>query len=93
MSYSFDLEAVGSDLVGVGAGVGTGGGTLAFGVKENNFLGRGIKFGTDLTLSQESLKGEISLNNFIASITQTVSPIFISVPTSTKFCLSGEGFL
>ena len=39
------------------------------------------------------ISDSISLNNFIASITQTVSPTEISVPTSTKFGLSGEGFL
>ena len=49
--------------ISAGAGVGTGGGTLAFGVKENNFLGRGLKFGTDITISQEAVKGEISLND------------------------------
>jgi outer membrane protein insertion porin family len=46
-----------------GAGVGTNGGTVAFGVSENNFLGRGIEFSSNLKLSAESLKGLISLNN------------------------------
>jgi outer membrane protein insertion porin family len=46
-----------------GAGVGTNGGTVAFGVSENNFLGRGIEFASDISLSEESLKGIISLNN------------------------------
>jgi len=46
-----------------GAGVGTSGGTFSFGVSENNFLGRGIEFASDLTVSKESLKGLISLNN------------------------------
>ena len=46
-----------------GAGVSTGGGTLAFGVKENNFLGRGINFGTDLAISSETVQGVISINN------------------------------
>jgi len=46
-----------------GAGVGTGGGTVAFGVSENNFLGRGIEFASDITVSAESLKGIISMNN------------------------------
>ncbi|MDB9772812.1 outer membrane protein assembly factor BamA [Candidatus Pelagibacter sp.] len=46
-----------------GAGVGTSGGTIAFGVKENNFLGRGIEFSSDATVSAETLKGLISLNN------------------------------
>lgn len=46
-----------------GAGVGTTGGTIAFGVSENNYLGRGIKFTADATVSAELLKGIISLNN------------------------------
>ena len=46
-----------------GAGVGTSGGTVAFGVSENNFLGRGIEFSSDISLSEESLKGLISVNN------------------------------
>ena len=46
-----------------GAGVGTNGGTFAFGVSENNFLGRGIEFSSDVSVTGESLKGIISLNN------------------------------
>ena len=46
-----------------GAGVGTSGGTVAFGISENNYLGRGIEFASDISISAESLKGLISLNN------------------------------
>ena len=46
-----------------GAGVGTGGGTVVFGVSENNFLGRGIAFSSNISVSAESLKGIISMNN------------------------------
>ena len=46
-----------------GAGFGTGGGTFAFGVSENNFLGRGIEFSSDISVSAQSLKGIISMNN------------------------------
>ena len=46
-----------------GAGIGTSGGTIGFGVSENNFLGRGIEFSTDISLSADTLKGLIELNN------------------------------
>ena len=46
-----------------GAGVGTSGGTVAFGVSENNYLGRGIEFSSDVSVSAESLKGLIAINN------------------------------
>jgi outer membrane protein insertion porin family len=46
-----------------GAGAGTSGGTVAFGVSENKFLGRGIEYSSDITFGAESLKGSISVNN------------------------------
>ena len=49
--------------ISAGAGVGTAGGTVTFGVKENNFIGRGVEFGANLSASSETVKGLISLNN------------------------------
>ena len=46
-----------------GAGLGTEGGSVVFGVSENNFLGRGIEFSSDLSVSSETLKGLISIKN------------------------------
>ncbi len=61
INISIDEKPTGEIMAG--AGVGTGGGTIAFGVKENNFLGRGINFGADLTVSPETVKGIVSLKN------------------------------
>ena len=46
-----------------GAGVGTSGNTIAFGVRENNYLGKGISLDTNVSLSDESLKGLFSVTN------------------------------
>ena len=40
-----------------GAGVGTNGGTFSFGVSENNYLGKGIKVATNLSITEETVKG------------------------------------
>ena len=45
------------------AGVGTSGKTIGFGVTENNFLGRGIGLNTNVTLSTETLKGMMAVDN------------------------------
>ena len=37
-----------------GAGAGTSGSSFSFGVKENNYLGKGIKLDTNFTLSDET---------------------------------------
>ena len=46
-----------------GAGFGTSGATTTFGVKENNYLGKGINLDTNLTVNESSLKGKFSFNN------------------------------
>ena len=47
----------------IGAGAGTEGGTLGFSVSENNFLGKGVKLGTALRLTEDSVKGSFSVTN------------------------------
>ena len=46
-----------------GAGFGTSGASFLFGVKENNFLGKGVSIDSELNLGTESIKGKISINN------------------------------
>ena len=58
-----EVEEKATGEIMAGAGVGTGGGTISFGIKENNYLGKGIKFDSNLTLDSESIKGQIMVNN------------------------------
>ena len=46
-----------------GAGVGSAGGTFTFGVKENNYLGRGIGLDFNIDVNKESLKGQFIVDN------------------------------
>tara|TARA_B100000886_G_scaffold270150_1_gene194153 strand:- start:2154 stop:4400 length:2247 start_codon:yes stop_codon:yes gene_type:complete len=46
-----------------GAGTGTAGTNLSAGVKENNYLGLGIKLDTNATITEDSIKGRFSVNN------------------------------
>ncbi len=46
-----------------GAGFGTSGATTTFGVKENNYLGKGINLDTNITVNESSLKGKFSFTN------------------------------
>ncbi len=49
--------------ISAGAGVGTNGGTVGFTVSENNYLGKGIEFTSDLSVSKDSIKGLLYINN------------------------------
>ena len=46
--------------ISAGAGIGTSGASTQFGVQENNFLGRGIKLNSNLSLSEETIRGLFS---------------------------------
>ncbi len=46
-----------------GAGVGTSGASISIGVKENNYLGKGIGLESNLSLTEDSIKGLFSVKN------------------------------
>ena len=49
--------------ISLGAGIGSSGASTFFGVKENNFLGKGIKLDSNITLSEETIKGQLFVVN------------------------------
>ena len=49
--------------ISAGFGIGTNGGTLAFNVQENNWLGDGKKVGFDIAASKDTISGTLSYTN------------------------------
>ena len=49
--------------ISAGAGFSTNGASVMFGVKENNYLGKGIKVDSNLFVNEESIKGVFSVTN------------------------------
>jgi len=49
--------------ISASAGVGTSGNSIGFGVKENNFLGAGIRLNTDVNFETDAIKGKFSITN------------------------------
>ena len=60
---NIDIEEKPTGEISAGAGVGTNGGTLAFTITENNWLGEGKKVALDFELTAESLKGQFTYTN------------------------------
>tara|TARA_B100000242_G_scaffold162547_1_gene116188 strand:+ start:651 stop:2897 length:2247 start_codon:yes stop_codon:yes gene_type:complete len=54
-------KATGEIFAGVGTG--TDGSSFAFGIKENNYLGRGVKVDSNLNVSEERIKGKFLVSN------------------------------
>ncbi len=76
--------------ISAGAGVGTQGSTLAFGVRENNYLGKGITLDSNLSLSEESLKGLFSVTN--PNFRNTDKSVYFSAEALETDRLSAFGY-
>ena len=61
LEISVEEKATGELMAG--AGIGTDGTSFQFAVKENNWLGRGIKLQSELNLSEDKISGNISVRN------------------------------
>ena len=57
------LEEQPTGEISAGAGIGTSGGSFAFSVSENNWLGKGMKVSTSIDISKESFTGGLSVTN------------------------------
>ena len=49
--------------ISAGAGFGTEGASIMFAVRENNYLGKGLKVGSQVIINEESVKGNFSVTN------------------------------
>jgi outer membrane protein insertion porin family len=60
---NFEIEEKPTGEIQAGAGAGTEGGTVFFGVKENNYLGRGLGVDANIALSAERFKGSLNVTD------------------------------
>ncbi|MBD1145517.1 outer membrane protein assembly factor BamA [Pelagibacterales bacterium SAG-MED34] len=57
------VEEMPTGEIYAGAGTGTSGATITAGVQEKNYLGKGVKLGTNILISEDELKGKFSVVN------------------------------
>ena len=62
-TIDIEVEERPTGEISAGAGIGTSGGAIAFGIKENNWLGTGKSVEFQMDLDEESLTGVLSLND------------------------------
>ncbi len=73
-----------------GAGTGTTGSTISAGIKENNYLGRGIKLDTNLTISDDQIKGRFSVFN--PNIANTDKSLNTTLESTSADFMSTSGY-
>tara|TARA_B100001057_G_scaffold379671_1_gene385245 strand:- start:1600 stop:3843 length:2244 start_codon:yes stop_codon:yes gene_type:complete len=76
--------------ISVTAGFGTAGETIGGGIRENNFLGKGIKLDTNLELTADSVKGKFVYAK--PNFNYSDNTLFTSVTSSSSDFLSQSGY-
>ena len=62
-NIEIEIEEKPTGEISAGAGVGSSGGTIGFGIQENNYLGKGIELSANISINEESIKGGIDYFN------------------------------
>ena len=76
--------------ISLGAGIGTSGATMGFGVKENNFLGKGVSLDTSLSISESTVKGQFVYSK--PNFNYTDNTLFTSLSRTTTDNMSDFGY-
>ncbi len=87
---NIEVEEKPTGEISAGAGFGTSGSTIGFSVKENNFLGRGIEFSSNLELSDESIRGRFTVVN--PNYKGTDQSVFTTIQSSETDRLINFGY-
>ena len=76
--------------VSLGAGYGTTGGVIGGGLQEKNFLGKGIIVDTNIQISSESIKGNITYSK--PNFNYTDNTLFTSIKSTSQDNLKTSGY-
>ena len=76
--------------ISLGAGFGTDGGVLGGGLKEKNFLGKGITLDTNFQVSTEGVKGSLTYSK--PNFNYTDNTLFTKIKSTTQDSLSTAGY-
>ncbi len=84
------VEEMPTGEVALAAGFGTAGGSIGGGLKEKNFLGKGINLNTNIEFSEDSVKGQFVYSK--PNFAYTDNTLFTSVRSQTTDNLTDFGY-
>ena len=87
---NLDVEERPTGEISISAGFGTEGETIGAGLKENNFLGKGINLNTSLELTADSIKGKFIYAK--PNFNYSDNTLFTSLKSSTSDFMTDSGY-
>jgi len=76
--------------ISLGAGIGTSGGSIGGGIRENNFLGKGIKLDTNIHVSANAIKGKLIYEK--PNFNYSDNTLRTTVQSTSKDSLADSGY-
>ena len=89
-TINLTVEEKATGEIFAGAGTGTTGSSISGGIKENNYLGLGIKLDTDVTITDDTVKGKFSVLN--PNYNNSDKSLNTSLESSTNDFMSTSGY-
>ena len=89
-TININVEEKPTGEIFAGAGAGTNGATISLGIKENNYLGKGLSVKADGTITQETFKGQFSILN--PNFKNSDKSVFINVQALETDRLTDSGY-
>ena len=89
-TINISIEEKPTGEIFAGAGTGTSGTTISFGVRENNYLGKGVLLDTNANITSDSIKGRFLVEN--PNYKNSDKSVNLSIEASEFDRLSGQGY-
>ncbi len=85
-----NVEEKATGEISLGAGVGTSGGSIGGGIKENNFLGKGIRLDSNLQLDENRISGQFIYSK--PNFNYTDNTLFTAIKSSSTDYIADYGY-
>ena len=89
-TVNINIEEKPTGEIFAGAGTGTSGTTVSFGIRENNYLGKGVLLDTNANITADSIKGKFFVEN--PNYKNSDKSVNFSVEASEFDRLSSQGY-
>tara|TARA_Y100001958_G_C21241325_1_gene569158 strand:+ start:729 stop:2975 length:2247 start_codon:yes stop_codon:yes gene_type:complete len=89
-NIDIEIEEKPTGEISLGAGVGTAGGSIGAGIKENNFLGKGIKLNSNLNIDENRISGQFIYSK--PNFNYSDNTLFTSLKSTTTDYIADYGY-
>ncbi len=89
-NIDIEIEEKPTGEISLGAGVGTAGGSIGAGIKENNFLGKGIRLNSNLQIDENRISGQFIYSK--PNFNYSDNTLFTSVKSTSTDYIADYGY-